>query len=220
MSRYLLAVSLILNILLGFYLFRSQNAPVASTQSPLYTVTAVYDGDTIALDNHQQIRLLNLNAAELNNCSGPEAKSFLEGLVLGKKVKVVGDQNDINNRLLALVYLNDELINEKLISAGLARFKSQASPESSRLQKAFTEAKAAKRGLFSYCIQSQNPQNPKCSIKGNNREGDKTYSFPGCGSYQNTILELDQGDRWFCTEKDAQSAGFTKALNCHNKSFN
>jgi endonuclease YncB( thermonuclease family) len=40
------------------------------------------------------------------------------------------------------------------------------------------------------------------------------YHLQGCRSYPG----LTEPDRWFCTEEDAQSAGFRKAYNCRAKS--
>ena len=51
-----------------------------------------------------------------------------------------------------------------------------------------------------------------CVIKGNvNTSGDKIYHMPGQRYYDKTQLNIDEGDRWFCNESDAQSAGFRKS---------
>lgn len=53
-----------------------------------------------------------------------------------------------------------------------------------------------------------------CSIKGNiNASGEKIYHLFGCGSYSKTKIEENRGERWFCSEAEAQSAGWRKALN-------
>ncbi|HVI68701.1 MAG TPA: thermonuclease family protein, partial [Bradyrhizobium sp.] len=39
------------------------------------------------------------------------------------------------------------------------------------------------------------------------------YHLRGCSSYAG----LTQPDRWFCTEEDAQAAGFRRAFNCRAK---
>ena len=54
-----------------------------------------------------------------------------------------------------------------------------------------------------------------CDIKGNiNSEGEKIYHVPGCRSYTQTIINESKGERYFCTEQQAISAGWRKALNC------
>ncbi|MFH0762508.1 MAG: hypothetical protein V1925_01290, partial [Candidatus Omnitrophota bacterium] len=64
--------------------------------------------------------------------------------------------------------------------------------------------------------------NPKCVIKGNYDKNSSlsNYYFPGCPQYEFTIVEKDLGENWFCTEKEAQAAGFTKAKNCPEGKFN
>ena len=164
---------------------------------------------------------MNVDAPEENLCGYQQAKDKLASLLQGKQVKLVGKDNDSFNRFLALVYLPDgTLVNELMLNSGWVRFTSNASIESARLQKAGATAKAAKIGIFSaLCFQSVNPDNPDCSIKGNVKDGKKTYFFEGCGNYSNVELSLDEGDRWFCTEAQAVSAGFTKSKNCLDKKF-
>jgi len=54
-----------------------------------------------------------------------------------------------------------------------------------------------------------------CDIKGNiSTSGEKIYHLPGCGSYAKTQVDEKRGERWFCSEREAQEAGWRKALNC------
>jgi len=55
-----------------------------------------------------------------------------------------------------------------------------------------------------------------CNIKGNiSTKGDeKIYHLPTCASYTQTIIDEASGERWFCSEKQAQDAGWRKAKNC------
>jgi len=56
----------------------------------------------------------------------------------------------------------------------------------------------------------------QCEIKGNiNDSGEKIYHLPGCDSYVQTQIDESRGERWFCSEAEAQSAGWRKALNCN-----
>ncbi len=55
-----------------------------------------------------------------------------------------------------------------------------------------------------------------CLIKGNiSSSGEKIYHLPGCGWYEKTKIDRGHGERWFCSETDAQTAGWRKALNCN-----
>lgn len=52
----------------------------------------------------------------------------------------------------------------------------------------------------------------KCTIKGNiNDKGEKIYHMPGQKYYDKTIITPSKGERWFCTEQEAISAGWRKA---------
>ena len=52
-----------------------------------------------------------------------------------------------------------------------------------------------------------------CLIKGNiNREGEKIYHVPGSRSYDETRIDVDRGERWFCTEADALNEGWRAPL--------
>ncbi|MCG2697739.1 hypothetical protein L6307_01425 [Candidatus Parcubacteria bacterium] len=56
---------------------------------------------------------------------------------------------------------------------------------------------------------------PECRIKGNiSTSGEKIYHTPGCLNYNETIINPDKGEKWFCSEKEAVEAGWRKALNC------
>ncbi len=57
---------------------------------------------------------------------------------------------------------------------------------------------------------------PTCTIKGNisSPKKEKIYHLPGCASYKATIITMSDGERMFCTEKEAKDAGWRKALNC------
>jgi len=52
-----------------------------------------------------------------------------------------------------------------------------------------------------------------CVIKGNigYNTGEKIYHLPGCECYDATIIDERYGEKWFCTEKEAISAGWRKA---------
>ncbi len=48
-----------------------------------------------------------------------------------------------------------------------------------------------------------------CLIKGNiNSRGDHIYHVPGGPNYDSTRIDPDKGERWFCSEDEAQAAGW------------
>lgn len=201
---------------LFLFLFTQLTARFPTRPNPTYLVTQVYDGDSFQVDNLWQIRLTNVDAPEAQLCLAQDSKVHLERLIGGKRVAIKGAMTDDFGRLLSQVYLGSTLINESMIRSGLTRYTSGDFPHQERLMKLSADNKAKKIGLYSStCLQTVNPRDPKCNIKGNVKDGHKIYFYPGCGNYSNVELSLDQGDRWFCTQGEARAAGFTKSLNCH-----
>ena len=88
-----------------------------------YVVKTVFDGDTVLLNNNEKIRLLGIDAFELEqNQYGKVGKDFLSMLVLNKKVCVETDaqENDIYKRTLGYVFLDKKFANEELLKKGYA----------------------------------------------------------------------------------------------------
>lgn len=51
-----------------------------------------------------------------------------------------------------------------------------------------------------------------CRIKGNiNQSGERIYHVPGQPYYDDTRVDVLKGERWFCTEAEARSAGWRKS---------
>lgn len=51
-----------------------------------------------------------------------------------------------------------------------------------------------------------------CNIKGNiNYNGEKIYHVPGQEYYDETKIDEEYGERWFCSEEEAQAAGWRKS---------
>jgi hypothetical protein len=54
---------------------------------------------------------------------------------------------------------------------------------------------------------------PGCAIKGNISEaGNRFYHVPGGEYYDGIIIQLDKGERWFCTEAEAVNNGYTRSF--------
>ena len=54
---------------------------------------------------------------------------------------------------------------------------------------------------------------PGCVIKGNIniRTGKKIYHVPGGEHYNDVTIETEAGERWFCTEDEAEENGWRRA---------
>lgn len=51
-----------------------------------------------------------------------------------------------------------------------------------------------------------------CRIKGNiNRDGERIYHVPGGKWYERTKIDEAKGERWFCSEAEAQAAGWRRS---------
>lgn len=48
-------------------------------------------------------------------------------------------------------------------------------------------------------------------IKGNISNGERIYHLRSGVSYEATKIDKDEGERWFCSEEDANRAGWRKA---------
>jgi micrococcal nuclease len=180
-------------------------------------VIEVVDGDTLIIENHQPIRLYGLNAPELDNCMGQDAKRALSSLTLGKRVQLrepVTDQG--TRRVMMLVYQNGMLINEVMVRAGLAEYGHQGGSQKKRLDSANTYARDYTIGIYSPVCYQTKPPNQTCTVKGNfdDYKSEKIYFTPACDHYSQVIIQKHQGDNWYCTEKEAQKAGFIKSGTC------
>ncbi len=179
-------------------------------------VVEVIDGDTFFIANRQRIRLLGVDAPEMGYCFSKESKEALTKKILNKKVILKNVKVDRYRRILALVYVDGELINEYLTKNGFALYRWDDSAQPGVLKKAGDFARDHKIGVFSDDCYQTEPPKPKCNIKGNIRDDNnvKTYLLPNCSHYPQTIVEKYKGEDWFCTEKEAKAAGFIKSSNC------
>lgn len=206
----LLLSSLFLNIVLWQKLQRSQLGVL---------VIEVLDGDTVLLEGDVRLRLRSVDAPELNFCGGKEATDTLTGLVKGKRVVIREQILDQRGRPMALIYANDVFVNLEMLKSGWVRYHHDQTSKEEILRSALDSVKKRSEGIFSpRCYQKDNLENPNCRIKGNidKNSGVKKYYYPGCAQYNFTIVGKDIGEQWFCTEKEAQAAGFVKADTCPN----
>lgn len=175
-------------------------------------VVEVVDGDTFQLKSGERVRLMGVDAPEIDRCGGPEAKKILSDLILDKNVELKETVKEAYGRTMGLVYQNGVLINNIMMEEGWGKPDYRKNTQRDALTKSYKEAESKKAGLWSLCI------NPKsaCQIKGNIDVAtyQKTYHLPGCSHYEQTVLNTAYGDAWFCTESEAVKAGFVKATGC------
>lgn len=191
-----------------------------STKQQAFRVSEVIDGDTIILDDGRTVRYISVDAPELkkgpkgqDKCFAQEATEINRQLVENKRVRIETDKNEMDRfgRTLAYVYLDETFINQHLLEQGAAKFhldtvnlKHQAD-----LIAVTQKAHEDKVGLWSQCA-----PDPKvgCQVKGNyDKWGQRRYHLPNFRHYQQVVINYEDGDQWFCTEKEAIKAGFEKA---------
>ncbi|NOX71986.1 MAG: hypothetical protein GXO64_04820 [Candidatus Micrarchaeota archaeon] len=85
-------------------------------------VTDVIDGDTIAIENGERVRLLGINTPERGRYLYEDAKNRLTQLVKDKNVtmKTDFDDSDRYGRKLRYIFVNETNVNALLVEEGLA----------------------------------------------------------------------------------------------------
>lgn len=88
-------------------------------------VTYVDDGDTIYLDDGNEVRYIGVDTSEIGEEFYVEATNRNKELLYEKEVTLEYDRQKIDpyGRLLAYVYSNGDFVNAKLLEEGLARVK-------------------------------------------------------------------------------------------------
>ncbi len=97
--------------------------PIAPARADeLGRVKQVYDGDTVLLEDGRRVRYLGINAPEFREPFYLKAKRLNESLVLGREIRLESDveRADAFDRLLAYVYVTNQMVNAELVRQGLA----------------------------------------------------------------------------------------------------
>jgi endonuclease YncB( thermonuclease family) len=207
----------------------------ASAQTLVGQATAV-DGDSLSVGG-MSVRLFGIDAPEAKQaCSrdgaewacGEEAARQLGSLVAGQQVVCRGRGTDDYGRIIAVCQASGLELNRTMVQQGWAvAFRNYSSDFIAEEER----AKAAKLGIWSSSFimpvewrasRAPEPSAPAvqpravtrseatrgCVIKGNrNRKGQWIYHLPGMPYYEPTRAE-----EWFCSEADAQAAGYRRAI--------
>ncbi|MBI5356653.1 thermonuclease family protein [Candidatus Collierbacteria bacterium] len=205
---------IVLSVFFNIYLTADK---IKTRNKDFYTVTEVTDGDTFVTNTGAKVRILGIDAPEMGLCGSQEAKDELEKLILNKKVKISSTANDTFKRLVSDVYLDGASVNNLMIASGWAAYDSSDSLDAKAMRESGENARKNKIGIYSQKCSQTIPPDGKCRVKANINDatGDKIYYLPSCGvRYDNISVDLFRGDQWFCSEKQAQTAGFAKAKAC------
>jgi len=203
----IILISLLGNVYFIFSRFKAKNRTYSAV------VSQVKDGDTLVTGDGETLRLINIDAPEYpDGCLATQAKTRLEELVNGKKIKLEAIEDDNFGRILAWVWQDEVLINKILVQEGLAQVTKHEYQYTAELIKVESEAKKLAKGIWS----DQCQPDSNCVIKANYRpaDGTKVYHLPDCYNYDKIVIDQSNGDGWFCTEAEAQQAGFRKSQDC------
>lgn len=203
----------------------------ASAQTLTGTVRVV-DADTIDIGAGDTIRLLGIDAAEGTQTCRDDAGATLpcgqmatraaRRLYEGRTAVCQVAERDRYGRFLATCQVGDRNLNADLVDRGLARIY--------RDDQTYAEQQKAAilfgRGLWAYDMQDPAewraaqrqrqaddfaPDAGRCPIKGNISDNGRLYHVPGTRAYHRTRINTARGERWFCSEAEARSAGWRRA---------
>ncbi|MYM56553.1 thermonuclease family protein [Thalassovita mangrovi] len=202
--------------------------PVMAFAAPQGLVRVV-DADTLDVGG-VRVRLHGIDAPESSQRCRTEQKvawdcgawaaAWADRAFAGKQAECEALDTDQYGRVVATCRIDGQDVGEALVSNGVAFAYRKYS---TRYVPAEDRARARMAGLMGMQVQSPAQfrlirtagklvGSKECAIKGNiSRSGEKIYHMPGQKYYSKTKISPSKGERWFCSEADAQRAGWRKA---------
>lgn len=118
---------------------------------PTWTVRVVHDGDTVTCHDTDgrahRIRLVGIDAPELEQAHGRAARGALARKVADRRVAVASRGFDKHGRLLATLWIDDRDVNREMVEEGHAWVFGGLAPDP-ELVAAESRARGARRGLW------------------------------------------------------------------------
>jgi len=115
-------------------------------------VTSVADGDSFRADaptGEIEVRLLDINSPELDECFGQPAKEALIELIEGRTIGLATEPElDQFDRVLARAIVNGEYVNLEMVRSGHSLVVSEGSSDHETLIEAEEAARASEIGLW------------------------------------------------------------------------
>lgn len=191
----------------------------------------VIDGDTFDV-GETRVRLHGIDAPELDQtCTansggdwpcGEFVRDVLRDSYQGQIATCQEVDTDRYGRMVAKCFINGRDVGEDIVLSGYAEAYRQFSWDYDLAEKT---AQIAGVGLWSSDMQTPSafradqraanaqPVPDSCFIKGNISGSGRIYHMPHNRDYERTRINEAQGERWFCSEADAQAAGWRAARN-------
>ncbi len=205
---------------------------VALLASPAFAdfsgVVRVIDGDTIEV-GQVTVRLHGIDAPEVDQtCETAAGQPFACGVFVSERVHSRYDGEFANctavttdryGRSVAKCTVNGRDMGEDIVLEGWAEAYRRYSMDYDLAEKS-----AQVRGVGLWAGSMQSPaeyratrgdvaQDRSCAIKGNISNSGRIYHMPHNRDYGATRINEAQGERWFCSEAEAQAAGWRPARN-------
>lgn len=208
---------------------RDTEARPAREYGAISGMARVVDGDTIVIDG-RSIRLEGIDAPEHGQtcgrrffgtwkCGAAAAQALAE-IVEGRTVTCESRGDDKYGRMLGICFVDGEDINARMVREGLAwafvRYSMTYVSEEA-------EARADRAGIWTGTAEPAWEYREKrwagaeyaapngCAIKGNITAHGHLYYMPWSPRYASVKIEEGKGERWFCSEAEAISAGWHPA---------
>ncbi|MGE5266787.1 MAG: thermonuclease family protein [Deltaproteobacteria bacterium] len=189
----------------------------------------VVDGDTLDVGG-QRVRLEGIDAPEMaQNCTradgrpwdcGREAAEALTRLVDGREVTCRSEGQDKYDRTLGVCSVDGIDLNAEMVRRGLAwafvKYSSTYVHEEGQAREARAgvwqgEAQAPWFYRENRWAVAESRAPDGCAIKGNISENGRVYHVPWSPWYGRVKVEPNRGERWFCSEAEAQKASWRSA---------
>ena len=149
-------------------------------------------------------------------------KEILSNFINHRPVTCEERDRDRYGRIVAVCYAGGEDLNAWMVLQGLAVAYRRYSLGYVDQE---ADARLARRGIWATRFvlpwewrrgkrlsQGAANENQPCRIKGNiSRGGEWIYHVPGGRWYDRTKISPSKGERWFCSEEEAQAAGWRRA---------
>jgi endonuclease YncB( thermonuclease family) len=188
------------------------------------------DGDTLDVAG-SRVRLEGVDAPEIGQmCNGgsggtwacgKDARRALEMLANSGEVACENKGLDKYGRHLGVCFAGGKDLNAEMVRMGLAwafvKYSATYVAEEA-------EAKAAQRGIWknetepAWIYREKRWANAEqaapsgCAIKGNVSDKGQIFHLPWSPWYDKVRVEVEKGERWFCSEAEALSAGWRPAI--------
>jgi endonuclease YncB( thermonuclease family) len=189
---------------------------------------AVIDGDTMRVGG-ETVRLFGIDAPEIDQACrrpggevwrcGDWARDEVRRVYEGRRAVCDAIGTDRYGRTLATCRVEGRDMGAMLVANGLARAYLRYSDLYLETEK---EAVVAGRGIFGSDMLAPEAHRAlgqpaaqagpgDCVIKGNISGSGRIYHMPGQENYADTQINAARGERWFCSEAEAQAAGWRRA---------